>query len=313
MISLGNVCDRLSKANVHLIEKVQHISISDLEQRFPDGRIAACDFYVTHIEEGEEVTAGYELGRILNIDHHAPMPRMAHAISSTNLAIAMVNEQGPLPDAATVINHTDCDSVLSCAIVSGVLEPLPIFGEAAIIADHRGDENDISDLLQGLGPKRDLPYSLENLRRLLAGEALQDEAQIALDKRRAKRDKAREVVESGAFRQVGKLAFAVLPERFDGELFPPLLPEAALLMFAAPLKEDPSKWVVKVRMGRNAPDGLNINDLGVRQIDKSFGGRWNAGSNTRGGGTDIDPEHYAERLSRNLDQVLSEFEGRPEP
>lgn len=301
---MSGVLQRLSASKVQLIEKNQHISAAELEARFRTGDIIACDFYVSRIEEGEAVTGGFRRGRIMNVDHHAPVREMSRPISSTNLAIDLVKAHGPQREATVLINHTDCDSILSSAIVAGVLEPEDRFGEAAIIADHRGSANDIADLLQGLGPPRDVAHSLESLERLLAGEPLDDAAAAALAKRRQKRERAREVVASGAFRQFGRLAFAVLPERFDGELFPPLLPDAALLMFAAPLKEDPSRWVVKIRMGWSAPDRLDLHDLDVPDIDPTFGGRWNAGSNTRGGGTDLDPEHYASQVAARLDVAL---------
>lgn len=57
------------------------------------GDIVACDFYVEGIEKGEEVTGGYRLGRILNVDHHAPTPRMRRRISSTNLALERLDAE----------------------------------------------------------------------------------------------------------------------------------------------------------------------------------------------------------------------------
>lgn len=301
---MSGVLQRLAASKVQLIEKNQHITAGELEARFRND-IIACDFYVSHIEEGDKVVGGFRRGRILNVDHHAPVREMSRAISSTNLAIELVRANGTQRESTVLINHTDCDSILSAAIVAGVLEPEERFGEAAIVADHRGSANDIADLLQGLGPPRNVAHSLESLERLLEGEPLDDAAATALSKRRQKRERAREVVEGGAFRRIGKLAFAVLPERFDGELFPPLIPDAALLMFAAPLKEDPSRWVVKIRMGWSAPDGLDLHDLSVPEIDPTFGGRWNAGSNTRGGGTDLDPDNYASEVAARLDAAIS--------
>jgi hypothetical protein len=89
-----------------------------------NGAIVACDFYVDGSEHGREVPGGYEIGSILNVDHHAPSERMARQISSTNLAIDHVRRFGPAkPDTLVVISHTDCDSVLSSCIMAGELEP----------------------------------------------------------------------------------------------------------------------------------------------------------------------------------------------
>lgn len=53
-----------------------------------EGELVVCDFYVEGIERGEEVVGGYQKGRILNVDHHAPTTRMQRRVSSTNLALS---------------------------------------------------------------------------------------------------------------------------------------------------------------------------------------------------------------------------------
>jgi hypothetical protein len=86
------------------------------------GDICACDFYVSGAEHGQEVAGGFLLGDVLNIDHHAPSPRMDRAVSSATLAIAHLRAAGR-PHGTIVLNHTDCDSILSAGIASGRLAP----------------------------------------------------------------------------------------------------------------------------------------------------------------------------------------------
>jgi hypothetical protein len=47
-----------------------------------EGDICACDFYVEGIESATAVVGGYQRGRILNVDHHAPTREMARRISN---------------------------------------------------------------------------------------------------------------------------------------------------------------------------------------------------------------------------------------
>ena len=53
---------------------------------------------------------------------------------------------------------------------------------------------------------------------------------------------------------------------------------------------------MKVRLGAGAPQGMTLQGLGIETFDPAYGGRWNAGSNKRGGGTTLQPAQYAERL-----------------
>ena len=278
----------------------------------PSGPIIACDFHIESIHLlGEEVESGYRLGRLLNIDHHAPVPRMRRRISSTGLAIAHVERQGTAPaDAAVVINHTDCDSVLSSAILLGLLPPDQAYAEAAIAADHTGEANPVADLLQALEHRRDFTGSLRNLLLHQAGAPLEAEASARLAARHRRRERAAELVASGVFRRFGRLEMAVMEEETDGELFPALLPDAPLVMLAIPGAEPAGAWKVKLRLGRAAPDGLTLPMLGVDEFDPRFGGRWNAGSNRRGGGTEVAPEQYAGMVAERLDRALRELDGQ---
>src|SRR5690606_31909446 len=131
-------------------------------------------------------------------------------VSSANLALERVSVCGTV-DAQTpvVVNHTDCDSVLSSGIASGLLEPDAEYGAAAIAADHTGAEHPIADLLQALGPARDLELSFRALAQLRSGVPLGREARRALDDRRRMRGRAEEAVSRGHMNIDGPLAWGV--------------------------------------------------------------------------------------------------------
>jgi hypothetical protein len=57
---------------------------------------------------------------------------------------------------------------------------------------------------------------------------------------------------------------------------------------------------MKLRLGAGAPEGFTLHDLHMTELDPAYGGRWNAGSNARAGGTAIPPERYAEEVRRRL-------------
>jgi hypothetical protein len=275
----------------------------------PQGSIIACDFHIESIHLlGEPVESGFRLGRLLNIDHHAPVARMRRRVSSTGLAIGHVRRYGPSGgDTLVVINHTDCDSVLSSAIVLGLLPPEQAYAEASIAADHTGEANPVADLLQSLEHERDFTMSLRNLLLTGAGAPVEAAASARLGERLRRRERAAELVTAGAFRRVGELELAVLEEDTEGELFPALLPEARLVMLVVPCPE-PGSWKVKLRLGRAAPDGLSLAALRIEEFDPRYGGRWNAGSNRRGGGTAIPPDRYAALVSERLERALRELD-----
>lgn len=270
-----------------------------VEAVHPTAPLVACDFYIAGIEEGQEVLGGFQLGRILNIDHHAAVASMARTVSSTNLAIDRVSQCGlPEPETRVVITHTDCDSVLSAAIMLGRVPPETIFGEAAIAADHSGAENPIADLLQGLKQHHDFELSVRNLNLLLQGKNVEPLAEKNLDERQRKREQASHV--ATRFQQEGSIFYLALEEDTESEFFPALLPDASLILIAVPNPHDGRFSYMKLRLGNRAESGFSINDLNVRSFDPSYGGRWNSGSNKRDGGTLMTVEHYVEALSRNL-------------
>jgi hypothetical protein len=284
-------------------------NLSDLLARYPTGEILACDFYIAGAELGAPVPGGYRLGeRVLNIDHHAPTSRMARVVSSTNLALhwraananAPTESRQAAEQTVVVINHTDCDSILSSGIASCRLDALATYGRAALAADHTGEENDIADALQALEPWRDVELSFATLRAVEMGTPLPEQAREALTRWRHKRDCAAHYVAQGTVRSDGLMAFGILDRETDGIFFPPLLPDAVLILLAVPRPNEAGCWVMKLRLGARAPEGFTIHDLHMTDFDRAYGGRWNAGSNARAGGTTIPPAQYAEEVRRRL-------------
>jgi hypothetical protein len=226
---------------------------------------------------------------------------MEKRISSTNLAIAYMNEYGKPPvTASIVINHTDCDSVLTAGILSGDLNVEVAFSEAAIAADHSGAENPVADLLQALRKYRDYNLSVRNLKLLLAGKQLESIGLESLVERKHKRDAAMQSVEK--FKMVGNVAYCELSEDADAELFLPLLPDAVAILLAMPSKQGVNPHDMKLWLGNAAPEGLSLQSLRINEFDPAYGGRWNAGSNRREGGTNIKLEEYAYLVAGRLRQ-----------
>jgi hypothetical protein len=247
----------------------------------------------------------------MSIDHHGDIASLYRPISSANLALTWVrNGGGPAgPGSLVVVHHADCDSVLSSAIVAGEIEPLEIYGEAAIAADHTGEPHEIADLLQALEERVNRELSLRVLRTFIETGRIDDEAAPLLALRRAKRNAALDVAKSGAFTvEAGGLAWAVLDEgRVEGEFFPAALAsvgiEASVIVIFAPQRNGSTK--VKLRLGLGAPAGFTLKELRLEEFDSNYGGRWNAGSNSRGGGTTLAPRDYAAELQKRLMAALN--------
>ena len=281
--------------------------INELEKHRSNGLMYACDFYITDSEKGASVPGGYQTDWLVCVDHHAATDRMRRKISSTTLAIEHVKHFGPASSHdVIIINHTDCDSILSSRIMAGDLEPLEIFNLAAIAADHTGEENEIADLLQALDDFKDHDFSYRCLTQFLDGgtRKLCLDAQKALDVRHAKRLKASELVAEGKFTDLGYLSFAVLSEKIDGELFQPLLKKSYVNMVASPHDIKTDVWNIKVRLGESAPEGITLHNIDIKKFDVGYDGRWNAGSNKRSDGTLHPPDVYANKLSEVINDHL---------
>ncbi len=283
--------------NVVLIDEKSVYTYSELKDRFPDSKLCICDFYVQGAENGELSDEGITYEDVLNIDHHAPIEQMYKQISSTTLAIDYVKKNGILPsDHKIIINHTDCDAVLSSMIMTGVLEPLEIYNDAAIAADHTGAENDISDLLQALQETRKLPLIMENLYHLQNDEQIDTKAELLLEDRKESREKVKRLVNAGAFLEYNGIYYVGLDEKIESELVPEYLPDAKLVVLASPMPEgSEKKWEIKVRLGQKAGH-IILSELNL----PDFGCRFNAGSTMRLGGTDIELEEYVKIIYKEL-------------
>ena len=239
--------------------------------------------------------------RVWNIDHHAAASRFYQAVSSGNLAIDYVHKHDVLDPAMTVVlNHTDCDSVITAAILRGLLPPDAVFADAVLAADHTGATNPIADLLQALDPLRDFDYSLRNLRQLLGGQAIDANAAELLQKRLDDRRRVWQMVESGRFTNVGRVAVARLAhdEKVPSEFLPQALPAAWVVVVGS--RQQDGLWESKVRLGASAPAGMTLFSLGVTEIEPRFGGRWNAGSTRRSGGSPQDPLDLARGIADRI-------------
>ena len=294
---------------IHLSKNSKNLTTDEL-LALSTGPIIACDFHVAGAEAWHPVMGGYARGRIVNVDHHADTNEMARVVSSANLALARVRAVGlPPAESYVVITHTDCDSILSAGIMSGRLSAEDRYGDAAIAADHTGDENAIADVLQALDKTRDIELSFDALARLEAGLPQSDVVERKMAERRGKRLAAEEYVRRGRVTMRGSIAVGEFENALDGEFFAPLLPDAAIIVLASPLTEDTERLEVKVRLGRAAPVGLSIHALDIPAFDPNYGGRWNAGSNKREGGTSIAVEEYVTRLRASLDAWMNRAGG----
>lgn len=254
-------------------------------------RICVCDFYVRGCESGEVHDSHLIFKDIQIIDHHASLDRYQKKVSSTNLAIDYVRKFGPT-DRKIVLNHADCDSVLSMLVMLGVLPPDERFGAAAIAADHTGDRDEIADLLMALDPLRDVFLSVRELFKLLRGKSLSLTSGRLLLNRRLSRRRLKCLVKKGSFRFCDGVAYIILKKKIEGELAPAVLPGARAILLAT--RMDNGRWQIKVRLGIKTKANLSKLDI------PDFGGRWNAGSTKRSGGTSLHPSEYARIVSEKL-------------
>jgi hypothetical protein len=274
--------------NIYLIEKKLGNTAEELKKTFPDRKICVCDFYVTDSESGKMAKNGsINFDDLVIIDHHLAIPEMRKHISSTTLANKYVTELGPVNNSyAVIINHTDTDSILSSLIMSGKLKPHDEFDVAAIAADHTGAENIISDLLQALEDDRCINKSVDALQKIVK-------------KRLRVRQELRVLADNGEFKMDGGIAYILLDRKIDAGLLPFFFPAADAVIVAWPMpKGSKGKWGIKTRLG------IATKDIALNKMDlPDTGGRWNAVSTTRHGGTDTDLEEYVKIVKRNIEHI----------
>ena len=269
--------------NIYLVDKKPECTARELNDLFPDQKICVCDFHIPGSEKGEITPSGAMLFEgLLSIDHHAALPEMMRRVSSTIFANKYVAEHGALDDSyVVVINHVDTDSVLSSCIMRGILEPDEEFNAAAIAADHTGEENILSDLLQSMGDDTSLQMAVEMLRKVLERRVW------------VRRDL---LAHKDEFEMDGRIVFRKLDKKIEAGLVPGLFPDADAVILAWLMPEgSPGKWGIEVRLGLHVA-GIALNELDLPDA----AGRWNAVGTTRQGGTDIEPESYVKIVKEKL-------------
>lgn len=294
---------KLRKNSIRLIDEKQFISLKELEKY--QRKILVCDAYVEGIEKATPEKGGFRKGNIFVLDHHIPIEQFERNISSTNLAIDYVKKNGAISeDTMIIINHTDCDSILSSLIMRKVLLPGKRFGEAAIEADHTGKKNKIADLLQALQYERNIEFSLKNLQLLLDKKPLELKAQELLQKRYRQRKEIKKIVDKKEFKKSGEVFYIEINKRIDPNFLIPLFPEAKIILSFSPHQKNSNCLEVRMRRGMAASKKLKLNKIGINEFDPKWGGRWNAGSNKRGGGTKLSANKYAKILNCKLQRAI---------
>ncbi|MCK5332782.1 hypothetical protein KAJ41_02890 [Candidatus Parcubacteria bacterium] len=300
-----NLSRDLIKYPIILIDEQRVITLFELNKLSHGEKIVVCDAYVDNIENIAGVVCkkfGFVIDNIMIIDHHAPQKRFAKHVSSTNLAVEYVREFGIVDEnTLVVINHTDADSILSSLIIRGILPSEKIFEDAAISADHTGKENPIADLLQALKSERNIELSLRNLHLLLQNKSLEEKAQKLVQKRFKERKIAKKMVGDLRFSQIGKVVYLNLDEIIDSVFWSSLLPNANIILTFSPGK-DYGNWIARTRIGLKVFGTIKLNEIGINDFDKEWGGRWNTGSNSRGKGTRLPIYEYALLLNIKLEK-----------
>ena len=273
--------------NIYLIEKRGDNTAQELKATVSGRKLCVCDLCVEGSEKGEIAGSGaIRFDDLLIIDHHPNLPEMRGHVCSTTFAHRYVAKCGPLGGGyAVVINHTDTDSILSSLIMCGMLEPRDEFDEAAIAADHTGEENLISDVLQALEDDRCLQRSIEVLQRIL-------------ERRIWVRQKLRALRDCGRLKMDGDVACGVLDEKIDAGLLPWLFPEAKVALCAWLMPEgSKGKWAIKARVC-GCSDCIDLKAMNLPDT----GGRWDAVSTTRHDGTNTEPEEYVKTVKEGIEQ-----------
>lgn len=146
---------------------------------------------------------------------------------------------------------------------------------------------------------RSVEASLRNLRFLLQGNGLEENALLLLRKRQEERTDVRQYIAQGHAEKIGQVYLLITKTKIDAGLVPAFLPDARIIVVATPCV-DQSKWEIAVRVGLARSEELSLDTLDINSFDPAYGGRWNAGSNRRGGGTIIEPWDYALALDQML-------------
>ena len=241
---------------------------------------------------------------------------MRRIVSSGNLASRYIELKGSLPKEYTVVaNHTDCDSVISTLLMGDIINPHQELNAAVIAADHTGEENLIADLLQGLDKLRDFNFSVSELLKLLSGQELSPVSLSAIQRRQDVRNELKTILSNPEHLTFyGNVALIQSPISINAELVTPLLADAVAIIILEPrnpmdvTNDSPNVYVSRIRLGLKGMElGLNLHNLQINDgVSPHWGGRWNAGSDNRGGGfpNDKDPLQSATLLNKRIRQEL---------
>jgi len=265
----------------------------------------ACDFYVDGVERASEIPGGWRMDSILNIDHHAPNQKMYGFTTSTQLACDYIRAFGPVPPHWLIVaNHLDADAFLALMILMGRIKPEGRYIQAAVAADHTGEPDQIGDLLNAIADLRDVDLGQRSLAALAADRPFEGAVEKKLQHRYGERMRVAELIEDGTFRFQDGIAYATLDAPVDDmAMLVPLLPKSKLIVIFSSL--GPETYLVKMRLGLAAPMNMNLHTLKIQTFDPIFGGHAGAGTNKRGGGTNIPPEQYLDLLERKVTDFKS--------
>ncbi|MFA5306986.1 MAG: hypothetical protein WC365_06075 [Candidatus Babeliales bacterium] len=286
----------VNKSAITLLSLCKSIKIEDLQSQFPASTIYACDFYIEGIEKETSIIGGFRSKTIINIDHHAPIEDMANFTTSTSLAVAYVQSYGSARnDEKIVINHTDCDSILSSLVIAGILQPKEEYKYAALCADHTGEISEISEILQALEKERDLELSSQALLYFVSTGKIAQNVMPYISAYKACRERVRDFISNAYY--VDDIAVVQIDNKIQSLMLLPYFPQAKIIMAISPHSLYPEKTAISIIRGPMAPKNLYINTLPLPQ---EFGGRWNMGSNKRSGGTSFPIDSYIKIIQEAL-------------
>lgn len=272
--------------NIYLLSKQPKNSVGEIKSLFPGRNICVCDFYLENSENAKFLPEGASVcDDVLSIDHHAPIEAFMDFVTSTSFACRYVLAYKHLSaDWCIVINHVDTDSLLSATIMSGILPPDDMYVSAAIAADHTGEENVIGDVLQAMEDESDLELSMGILLKLV-NKRLEVRKNLARLK--------------DTFQTLGDIVFCEIDRKIDAGLLPSIFPDKKVVAVAWPMiGACLGRWGIKVRLCSSG-ERISLNSLGLPHT----GGRWNAVSTTRDGGTTLRLIDYIKLLVLELNKL----------
>lgn len=300
---LGNIC--CLPTDIHPDSTMIRLIADELES--PNQPVFVLDFALSDVATATPLEVDGELlgfywpdSNVYNIDHHAPDPRMARAISSTPLVAELVRRNLLPKELLIMIHHYDADSILAAAIATGLIPADDRFVDAAIAADHTGVPNEIADTLTALESLRDPAYSLDILQKLVNGTPLPTEVVAARTRRETQRNEIHEWALAGNLtRSPEGIYFAETALPGIRTEFLTVIPELTDAVAFVVSYVKPTGRAVKIRLGQaGIAQGIQLNHPRLKL--PNFGGRWNAGGTDRQGPVDVPVIEYVEILAEYI-------------